>query len=97
LHSPESLYRRNPQVVARTLGEREGGVLLHLETGAYHGINEVGFLIWQMLSESQTLHDLTTAVEAKVREVPASLEADVRAFLASAVERDLVSVADKQE
>ncbi len=44
------MIRKNPQVVYRTLAG-EGGVLLHLESGAYHGLYEVGTLIWGLLDE----------------------------------------------
>ena len=46
-----TLLRRNPRVESRSMGEGEGGVLLHLDTAAYHGLNEVGVLIWSLLEE----------------------------------------------
>ena len=46
-----TILRRNPRVEYRGMGEREGGVLLHLDTAAYHGLNEVGALIWRLLEQ----------------------------------------------
>jgi len=32
----------NPRVVYRDLAAEEGGVLLHLDSGQYHGLNALG-------------------------------------------------------
>ena len=66
--------RRNPQVVYRELAGGSG-VLLHLESGAYHGLNETGSLIW-----GQRLDD-----------APDDLGAETERFLADLRERDLIA------
>jgi hypothetical protein len=89
---PESTLTRNPQVVARELSDA-GGVLLHLETGAYHKINQLGFAIWVLLDQDRTLDDLVAAVRGLVADAPPELEADVRSFVESAAKRDLIHIA----
>lgn len=92
--NPETKVRKNPNVVARELAEREGGVLLHLETGAYHGMNAVALVIWELVDGERTVADLIEATRARVDNAPPQLDQDVIAFLKSAVERDLVHVVE---
>lgn len=85
-----------------TRGERvafqrldEGGVLLHLGTGAYHRVNGVGALIWEALGDGKLLSDVVKAVEESVDgEVPDDLSTDVEQFIGSLAQRDLVAVSD---
>lgn len=86
----ESKVRRNPNVVARDLAEEEGGVLLHLVSGEYHGVNPVGLAIWELLEEERTVGDVVTGLRARVEDPPPQLEADVLRFLQQVHERDLV-------
>ena len=91
---PQSRLRRNPQVVARELTEGEGGVLLHLESGGYHGVNPVGLLIWELLEEERTTADLVDAIRDRVEDPPPELERDIMDFLAGVQERDLLIVVE---
>lgn len=91
---PASKIGKNPQVVARELAEGEGGVLLHLESGAYHGVNPVGLLIWELLDGERTVAEVIDAVRDRVANGPPELEADVMAFLNRVVERNLVVAAE---
>lgn len=83
---------RNPDVVARRLAETKGGVLLHVETGAYHRLNEVGFLVWELVDGDRRLADLGAALRAEMPGAPPELEADVHRFVESAVDRDLLRI-----
>lgn len=91
---PSMKLKQNPDVVARELAAGEGAVLLHLKTGAYHGMNQVGLVVWELLDGERTIADLMEAVRTHIDDAPPSLEADVSAFLGSALERDLVAVVD---
>jgi len=42
---PTDVLRRSPRVAYRELGGDRGGVLLQLDTGAYHGVDRIGALI----------------------------------------------------
>ena len=92
--NPDSKVRRNPEVVARELAQAEGAVLLHLGSGAYHGLNQVGVVVWQELEGERTVGELVEAVRERVEDPPPELERDVIAFLEGAVERDLLDVGD---
>jgi hypothetical protein len=90
--APDAKISRNEKAVARRLDEGEGGVILHLDTGAYHGVNEVGLLIWELLETEQTMPELVAGVRDRVDEPPPQLEDDVASFLAEVQERDLIVV-----
>ena len=83
---------RNPRVVARELPPPDGAVLLHLDTGAYHGLNPVGFLVWEAIEEERAFGEVVEAVRARVRNAPPQIVDDVARFLQGAHDRDLVAV-----
>jgi hypothetical protein len=87
---PGDKVKRNPDVVARPLAEGEGGVLLHLKTGAYHGVNQIGLMIWQRIDGEPTVEHLVNEIRAEVANPPPQLADDVNAFLEAAVARELV-------
>ena len=82
--------RRNPQVVYRALAG-EGGVLLHLESGTYHGLNEIGTLIWGLLDEEKTFDGLVEKLRERLLDPPDDLSGEVERFLADLRERDLLA------
>ena len=89
--NPSPTPAQNANVAFRRLAEGEGGVLLHLESGEYHGINEVGCLIWEHLDGERNIDEVVAAVAAGIEDPPADLADHVIAFLESLRERDLVT------
>ena len=63
----DSKVSRNPKIVARELGAPQGAVLLHLETGAYHGLNPVGFVVWELIDDRRTVADLVDGVRDRIK------------------------------
>jgi Coenzyme PQQ synthesis protein D (PqqD) len=82
--------RRNPQVVYRELAGG-GGVLLHLESGAYHGLNETGSLIWALVDGERGLTALVADLRQRLDDAPDDLGAETARFLADLRERDLIA------
>ena len=82
------MIRKNPQVVYRALAG-EGGVLLHLESGAYHGLNEIGTLIWGLLDEEKTFDQLVAELRDHLLDPPDDHPGEVERVLADLRERDL--------
>jgi hypothetical protein len=82
---------RNPKVVYRDLRPDEGGVLLHLRTGAYHGVNATGATIWRLLDTPRTHLDLVAELRGQFPDAPQDLEHVVEGFLEELRARDLVS------
>lgn len=89
--SPDAVLMRNPRVAYRELNDGSA-VLLHLDTGAYHGLNDVGSLVWGELEDQSTLSALILAIRQRFDAAPATLADDVRAFVDGLVERDLIKV-----
>ena len=87
--------KRNPQVVAQQLAEPEGAVLLHLQTGAYHGLNQVGLIVWELIETEQRVADIVDGVRERVVDAPPQVGDDVHRFLEMAADRDLVIVTEQ--
>ena len=83
--------RRNPQVVYRELAGDGGGVLLHLESGAYHGLNETGSLIWNLLDGERDFTALVAELHDQLDDAPDDVGAEIERFLADLRERDLLA------
>jgi hypothetical protein len=90
--NPETIVRRNPRVVARELSDTAGAVLLHLETGAYHGLNPVGWVVWELIDGHRTVAELIDGVRARIDDPPPGVANDVTTFLDGAQARGLVFV-----
>jgi hypothetical protein len=65
-------------------------VILQLDTSAYHGLNEVGTLIWEFLEEAMEVDQLFLRVAAHFEDRPESLGVDLTEFLEQLAQRDLV-------
>lgn len=79
---------RNPQVVYRDLANEEGGLLLHLESGQYHGVNATGFAIWELIDGRRTISDISAALSEQGE--TGDLIAEVSRFIEELRHRDLV-------
>jgi hypothetical protein len=80
----------NPRVRYHGLAGDEGGVLLHLDTGQYHGVNSLGSMIWRLLDGTRTGPAITAELRRHLESCPPTLDEDVASFLAALRERDLV-------
>ena len=88
--NPDTVVARNARVVHRRLGAGDGGVLLHLDTAAYHGLNDVGTVVWELLEEPRTLEALIAGVRERFGDPPATVDDDVTTFVNDLVARDLL-------
>ena len=84
--------RRNPDVVFRQLEEEQGGVLLHLQSGEYHGLNDLGSLVWRLTEQETTFADVIVGVRAGAEDVPDSVDVEVSAFLEGLRDRNLIEL-----
>jgi hypothetical protein len=87
---PSTTILRSDRVEYRSLGDGEGGVLLHLDTAAYHGVNEVGALIWTLI-EGITFQELLHELRARLSDIPPGFEEDIADFIEDLIDRNLVS------
>lgn len=84
--------RRNPDVVFRSLEEEQGGVLLHLESGEYHGLNDLGSLIWRLIENESSFADVVAGVRAQTEDAPEAVDQEVSNFLDDLNRRNLVQL-----
>lgn len=84
-----ALPDRNPKVVHSRLAQGEI-VLLHLESGAYHELNPIGAVIWDLLDGNRSVAQIVDEVRERVDDAPDDLEEIVVAYLARLRERDLI-------
>jgi hypothetical protein len=89
----EVKIRRSERAVFRELADGTG-VLLHLDTTAYHGVNRIGVLIWSLIDEGTTLSRLTDDVRSRVMDPPPEIADDVEEFVRDLSSRDLILVED---
>ena len=67
-------------------------VLLDLASEQYFGLDEVGTRVWQLLNEGQSLDAMLEVLLGEYEVERERLVADVRALLASLIEKGLVEV-----
>jgi Coenzyme PQQ synthesis protein D (PqqD) len=87
----DGVIRRNPKVVYRELAGEGGGVLLHLDSGEYHGLNEVGALIWSLIDGERDFDALVGDLREGLVDPPDDLADEAERFLADLRERDLIA------
>lgn len=90
----ETVIRPAPRVVYRELAEGSGAVLLNLDTTAYHSLNRMGQLIWEVIQPTVTVGELLARLEARLSDAPGEeeLRRDVGGFLRELAERQLVII-----
>jgi len=81
---------RNQDVVYRELEAGESAVLLHVASGAYHGLNGTGSLIWSLIDGERTRDEIVSEVQSRLRDAPEGVAAHVDQFLAELRERELI-------
>jgi hypothetical protein len=88
--APESKISRKPRVAYRDL--EEGGVLLDLESGDYHGLNSTGAAVWKLLEGERSFGDVVQEFEAMLDDPPGGLREQVTLFLDGLRQAGLISV-----
>ncbi len=86
-----TVYRTSSEAMASKLGSET--VLLHLGSGTYFGMDEVGTLVWQLLDEGLTPKQICNRVAETFDEVPDTVGDDILAFLEQLVSQKLISPA----
>jgi hypothetical protein len=81
---------RDEDVVYRDLTAGEGAVLLHVGSGAYHGLNATGSLIWSLIDGDRTRDDIVRELRAQLDDPPSGIEGDVDGFLDELRQRKLI-------
>ena len=84
---------RNERVVFRALASDSGGVLLHLDTADYFGVNPIGARIWQLLETTDDWSGLLQHLGSELETgLPPEAGHELLAFLDELAERGLIEV-----
>jgi len=86
----------NKRTIFRKMEDGAGGVLLHLDSGEYRRLNEMGAMIWSLLEEGPTREELIAELRNRVEDPPADLPDQVDVFLAALSERGLLDVSSTE-
>ena len=80
------------KVSTRAAASRVGKetILLHLDTGTYFGLDELGSAIWRKLQDGQSPREICASIAESYGEPIERVEEDARAFLAKLSEHDLL-------
>jgi Coenzyme PQQ synthesis protein D (PqqD) len=94
--SPESMpgdtrVRRSDRAIFREVDDGTG-LVLHLDTADYFGLNAVGRLVWEQIGDGTEWHSLLDQVRARIEVAPESLEDDVTEFVRQLHERGLIEL-----
>lgn len=87
-----TVVRPNTRLAFQELVEDAGGVVLHLETARYHGMNPVGALVWTLLGDGTTFGALLDGVRERIDDPPPDIAVDIATFLRELEARDLVAI-----
>jgi hypothetical protein len=69
-------------------------VILHLNSGIYYGLDEVGTWIWTQLQQPRTVAEIRTAVADSYEMGGCDFEPELMGFLHSLVEHHLVAATE---
>lgn len=83
------VIRANERAVFRELADGSA-VILHLDTAAYHGVNQMGTAIWSLLQAGPTFNELVAELRSRITDAPPELEDDVAEFIQALARRDLI-------
>ena len=89
--TPDTKLSIPPQVMARLVDDET--VLLDLESGMYFGLDGVGQLIWQSVSEGKTPGEIAGIIAAEFEVDEEQALADTLDFTRDLVERGLLATA----
>ena len=84
--------RRHTDVAAHELGGSEGGVLLHLKSGQYHGVDHVGWTIWSLLDGSRSVAEVGDELRRRFPSAGGRIESDLMTFIRGLLDRNLIEV-----
>jgi hypothetical protein len=94
---PSTVVRHDPRATFRRLADDQGGVVLHLDTSLYHGVNEIGAAIWELSEDGMAFGELVSALRERVDDPPADLEGDIEEFVYALKERGLIQLASPDD
>lgn len=72
-------------------------VILHLGTGVYFSMNELGSRIWRLLEQPRCLEELHATLLAEYTVEPAALQDDIDEFVSNLASHELIISASETD
>ncbi|MBD2605340.1 PqqD family protein [Scytonema hofmannii FACHB-248] len=88
--SESSIVEANQEQISSDLGGE--AVILNLKTGVYHGLNEVGALIWNLIQEPKAVRDIKQMLLQEYEVEDQQCDRDLRALLEDLLAAGLIDV-----
>ncbi|MGI8501484.1 MAG: PqqD family peptide modification chaperone [Hassallia sp.] len=88
--SESSIVEANQEQISSDLGGE--AVILNLKTGVYHGLNEVGALIWTLIQEPKPVRDIKQILLQEYEVEPQQCDRDLKALLEDLLAAGLINV-----
>lgn len=89
-----AVITRTADAVFQNLAGEDGAVLLHLGSGQYHTLNQVGARVWELLETPLSEAELTRRILAEFEANDEAVAQDVKMFLGELLERKLVHLSE---
>lgn len=87
----DTLLRRSPQQVSTPLGDEL--VIMHIASGYYYALNEIGARVWSLLEVPTTFAHLLDCLVDEYEVERQTCERDLKKILGRAIEKELVELA----
>lgn len=69
-------------------------VILHLTTGVYHGLDQVGSRVWELIQQPRTFREIYNVLLAEYEVDDATCERDLRELLEQLEKANLIEFLD---
>ena len=83
--------RHSPNATFQNVADE--AILIHLQTGVYYSLNEVGAAYWNMLDGTRTIADCATSIAVEYAAPPEVIAADLLEISADLVKEGLAEAA----
>lgn len=90
--TPESTISRTQEILFAKVGDEV--VMLNLEKGRYHALDEIAGEIWELIAEPIRVADLIAALLTEFDVSPEDCQRDVLSYLEQLQERELLNFHD---
>ncbi len=92
--SDDSIIRRKDEIIS---GDVDGEtVMMSIEGGNYHSLNETGSRIWDLLENSSTVGRIIDALKDEYETEPEVITREAYRFLEQLLERGIIQIDDSE-
>lgn len=86
----ETRIARSDAVIGSTLDDE--AVVMNIDRGYYHGLNNVGARVWDLIEEPAVIGDLCEHLARKYDVAPDQCQSEVLGFLGDLLQRDVIRI-----